>query len=47
MREYLRKLGVEVVLSGPYSYAAASIVCLFSGLKRGELNPERMPTGRR
>ena len=47
MREYLRKLQVSVLFSGPYSYAAAPIELLFGALKRGELNPQRVPTGKR
>jgi len=47
MREYLRKLQVQVIYSGPYSYAAAPIEMVFGALKRGELNPERRSTGKR
>ena len=47
MRDYLRKLQVQVIYSGPYSYAAAPIEMVFGALKRGELNPERRPTGKR
>lgn len=47
MREYFRKLQVRVIYSGPYSYAAAPIELLFSGLKLGELNPRREPTGKK
>ena len=38
MKEYFRKLEVQVIFSGPYSYSAAPIENLFAGLKRGELN---------
>ena len=47
MRDYFRKLQVSVMFSGPYSYAAAPIELLFGGLKFGELNPERQPTGKK
>ena len=41
MREYLQKLQVQIIYSGPYSYAAAPIEMVFGALKRGDLNPER------
>ena len=47
MRQYLRDLGVRVIYSGPYSYEAAPIERLFGAIKLGELNPERVPTGKR
>ena len=47
MREYLKKLQVQVIFSGPYSYAAAPIEMVFGVLKRGELNPERRSTGKK
>ena len=47
MREYLRKLEISVIFSGPYSYSAAPIERLFSALKDGDINPEKLPTGKR
>ena len=47
MREYLSKMEVPVIYSGPYSYSAAPIERLFSALKDGDLNPERISTGKR
>ena len=41
MREYLRKMEIKVIFSGPYSYSDAPIERLFSALKDGELNPEK------
>ena len=46
-REYFRKMEVQVIFSGPYSYSTAPIELLFGALKRGELNPEMQPTGKR
>ena len=43
----LKKLGLKVIFSGPYSFSAAPIETLFSGLKFGELNPENHATGKR
>ena len=43
----IRRLGLKVIFTGPYSYDAVPIETLFSQLKRGDLNPERLPTGKR
>ena len=34
----VRRLGLQVIFSGPYSYSAAPTETLFSAMKRGELN---------
>ena len=47
MREYLCKMEVSVIFSGPYSYSAAPIELLFSALKDGDLNPNKISTGKR
>ena len=47
MRDYFRKMEITIIFSGPYSYSAAPIERLFSALKDGELNPEKLPTGKR
>ena len=47
VREYLRKLDLEVIWSGPYSYSTAPIEMVFGALKFGELNPDKKPTGKR
>ena len=47
VREYLRKLELEVIWSGPYSYSTAPIEMVFGSLKFGELNPDKKPTGKR
>ena len=39
-RAVIQALGLMVTFSGPYSYSAAPIELLFSGLKLGELNPD-------
>ena len=43
----MKSLGLKVIQSGPYSYSAAPIEKLFRDLKKGELNPEGLPTGKR
>ena len=47
VREYLRKLDLDVIWSGPYSYSTAPIEMVFGALKFGELNPDKKPTGKR
>ena len=47
VREYMRKLELEVIWSAPYSYSAAPIETLFATLKLGELNLDKLSTGKR
>ena len=46
-REYLHKMQVPAMFSGPYSYSAAPIETLFSLLKLGELNKAHGSTGKK
>ena len=47
VREYMRKLELEVIWSAPYSYSTAPIETVFATLKFGELNPDKQPTGKK
>ena len=47
VREYMRKLELEVIWSGPYSYSSAPIEHVFAILKLGEINPEKKSVGKR
>ena len=47
IREFLHKMQLRVVFSGPYSYSTAPIELLFGGLKFGDLNPDKLPTEKR
>lgn len=47
VREYLRKLDLQVIWSGPYSYSTAPIEMVFGALKFGDLNPDKKPTGKK
>jgi len=47
IRDYMQKMQVPLIFSGPYSYAAASIESLFSQLKLGELKKENISTGKK
>lgn len=38
---------LKTMYSGPYSYSAAPAELVFAALKLGELNPERLPTGKK
>ena len=47
MKERLVKMRLPVIFSGPYSYAAAPAERVFAALKFGDLNPNRLPTGKK
>ena len=46
-RAIIKKLGLTVIQSGPYSFSGAPIELLFSALKFNEVNQARLPTGKR
>ena len=46
-RAAVQAMGLNLIFSAPYSYSAAPVETLFSGVKFGELNPERLPTGKK
>ena len=47
MKTAVRKLGIKVIQSGPYSYSSAPIENLFSVIKLNEINEDGQPTGKR
>ena len=47
VREYLQKLQIDVIWSGPYSYDAAPCEFVFAHLKLGELNIQQQATGKK
>ena len=47
MKERLARLQLPLIYSGPYSYSSAPIELMFAALKLGDLNPERLPTGKK
>ena len=47
VREYMRKLQLDIIWSGPYSYDAAPIELVFGHLKLGEINTECQKTGKK
>ena len=42
----LQQLRIPTMFSGPYSYSAAPCELAFAALKRGDLNPKNLPTGK-
>ena len=46
-RKSLQHLGMQVVLSAPYSYQAAPAELWFAHLKQADWNPEEIRTGKR
>ena len=47
MKARLAKMQLPVIFSGPYGYSAAPVELVFAALKLGELNPQRLPTGKK
>ena len=47
MKERLAKMELPIIYSGPYSYSTAPIELVFGALKLGDLNPQRLPTGKK
>lgn len=47
MKLRLAKMKLPIIFSGPYSYTTAPCEAAFSAIKFGDLNPERLPTGKK
>ena len=47
MRVRLARLELPIIYSGPYSYSSAPCEQAFAALKLGDLNPQRLPTGKK
>ena len=47
VRAHLRNLGIDVILSAPYSYEAAPCELFFAYFKQENLNPDNIKTGKR
>ena len=47
MMERLDKMKLPIIYSGPYSYSSAPVELLFAALKLGDINPQRLPTGKK
>ena len=47
MKRRLATMNLPIMYSGPYSYSTAPAESVFAALKFGELNPDRLPTGKK
>ena len=47
MKQRLAKMRLPIIYSGPYSYTTAPCESVFAAIKFGDLNPERLPTGKK
>ena len=47
MKSRLSRLRLPIIYSGPYSYTSAPAEQVFAALKFGDLNPMRLPTGKK
>ena len=47
IKDYMRKMQIPIMYTGPYSYSAAPIESLFSLLKIGDLNKDSESRGKR
>ena len=46
-RDHAENLGMSLIFSGPQSYDAAPAELFFAELKKHDLNPEALPTGKK
>ena len=46
-KKHMVKLGMQVILSAPYSYDASPAELLFAYFKQTNLNPNYLPTGKK
>ena len=47
IQDHLRRLGLQVIYTGPHSYDAAPCELFFAGIKKGDLNPDELPMGKK
>ena len=47
VKDTMARLGMKVAFTAPYSYSSSPCELVFAALKRGELNLNRLPTGKR
>ena len=47
MKARLARMKLPIIYSGPYSYTSAPVESVFAALKLGNLNPNRLPTGKK
>ena len=47
MKQRLAKMRMPIIYSGPYAYTTAPAEAAFGAIKLGDLNPNRLPTGKK
>ena len=47
MKQRLAKMRLPIIYSGPYAYTTAPAESCFAAIKLGDLNPNRLPTGKK
>ena len=47
MKARLARMKLPIIYSGPYSYTSAPVESIFAAVKFGNLNPDRLPTGKK
>ena len=47
MKSRLSRMNLPIIYSAPYSYSTAPVESAFAALKLGDLNPDRLPTGKK
>ena len=46
-RKFLDNLGIRVMISAPYSFAAAPVELFFAYFKKGNINTQGLPMGKK
>ena len=47
VREHMKVLGIPVIFTAPYSYAACPVELFFAYFKNQDINPLMLPTGKK
>ena len=47
VHDTMARNSMNVMYTAPYSFASSPVELVFARLKRGELNPEQLPTGKK
>ena len=47
IKEQFAKMRLNITYSAPYCYSSAPVEMVFAALKFGDLNPDRLPTGKK
>ena len=47
LQSHMAKMGIDVIYSAPYSFESAPVELWLANFKRGELNPDQLPVGKK